>query len=148
LGDAAPPDLLIFSWLRDRLPIQYVGLTDQLLLQCGVELRDNLTVQLAESEIAALPLVAQCLGDLPTHLGEWCSGLLFSGRQICVEALISFAAWPWSELEAALLGRDGRFSADRLPHLSLKQLTASVIAIPCWRFESGICGASFDFKVA
>jgi hypothetical protein len=103
LGDADPSDLLAFYWLRERLPIQYAGLSDQLLLQCGVELRDNLTIQLAESEVAALPLVHQCLGDVPSQLGQWCSDLLASGRKIELEALFSFATCTPSELEAALL---------------------------------------------
>lgn len=103
LGDADPADLLIYSWLRERLPIQYAGLSDELLLRCGVELSDHLTIQLAESEVAALPLVRQCLGDLPRHVGQWCSDLLNSGRKIEVEALISFATCTPSELEAALL---------------------------------------------
>jgi hypothetical protein len=107
LGDADPSDLLIFSWLREHLPIQYGGLMDQLLLQCGVELSDNLSIQLVESEMAALPLVTQCLGDLSSHLGPRCSGLLSSGRKIEVEALFSFATCTPSELEAALLGRNG-----------------------------------------
>ena len=104
LGDADPSDLLIFSWLHERLPIEYGGLTDQLLVQCGVEMSDNLTIQLAEFELAALLLVTQCLGDLTSQLGPWCSGLLSSGRKIEVEALFSFATCTPSELEAALLG--------------------------------------------
>lgn len=104
LGDADPADLLVFSWLREHLPIEYVGLADQLLVQSGVELRDNLTIQLTKSEVAALPLVSQYLGNLSTQLGPWCTGLLTSGRKIEVEALISFATCTPSELESALLG--------------------------------------------
>jgi hypothetical protein len=84
--------LLVFAWLRECLPIEYGGLSDRLLLQCGVELNDNLTLELKESETAALPLVAECLGDLTSHLGPWCRGLLASGRKIEMEALFSFAA--------------------------------------------------------
>ncbi|TWU27827.1 hypothetical protein [Bythopirellula polymerisocia] len=102
-GDADPADLLTFAWLRESLPIQYCGLSDNILQQCGVELRDNLTIQLAESEVAALPLVTKCLGDLQSHLGSWCSGLLSSGRKIEVEALFSFAKCTPSELETVLL---------------------------------------------
>lgn len=104
LGDADPADLLIFAWLHERLPIEYRGLSDELLIQCGVELRDNLTIQLSESEIAALPLVSHYLGDLTSQLGPWCSALLSSGRKIEVEALISFATCAPSEFQAALLG--------------------------------------------
>lgn len=104
LGDADPADLLIFSLIREHFPIEYRGLSDQLLMQCDVELSANLTIQLAESELAALPSVTQCLGNLTSHLGPWCSSLLSSGRKIELEALFSFATCAPSELEAALLG--------------------------------------------
>lgn len=107
LGDADPADLLTFAWLRECLPIKYCGLSDSLLLQCGVELRDNLTIQLAESDVAALPLLTECFGNLQDDLGSWCSGLLSSGRKIEVEALFSFASVTPTEIEAALLRRDG-----------------------------------------
>jgi hypothetical protein len=58
LGDADPADLLTLASLRDCLPIQYVGLTDALLLKCGVELDDRLTIPLTEPESATLPFVA------------------------------------------------------------------------------------------
>lgn len=103
LGDADPADLLTFAWLRECLPIQYAGLSDALLVRCGVELRDNLTIPLTESEIAAMPLVTKCLGDLQSLLGAWCSGLLSSGRKIELEALLSFATRTPSEVETALL---------------------------------------------
>jgi hypothetical protein len=104
LGDADPADLLTYSWLREHLPIKYGGLSDYVLLQCGVELSDRLTIKLAESEVAALSLLGECLGDITTLLGPWCSGLLASGRKIEMEALFSFATCTPYELEAALLG--------------------------------------------
>jgi hypothetical protein len=103
LGDADSADLLIFAWLRERLPIDYRGLGDELLIQCGVELCDNLTIPLTESEVAALPLVMNCVGDLQSQLGPWCSALLSSGRKIEIEALMSFATCTPPELESALL---------------------------------------------
>jgi len=103
LGDADPSDLLIFALLRESLPIEYAGLNDQLLLNSGVELQGHLTIPLADSEVAALPLVSECFGDLPNHLGTWCSGLISSGRKIEVEALFSFASGTSTEIEAALL---------------------------------------------
>jgi hypothetical protein len=73
-------------------------------MKCGVELQDNLTIQLAESEVAALPLVKACLGDLHSHLGRSCADLLLSGRKVELEALFSFAKCTPPEIEAALLG--------------------------------------------
>jgi hypothetical protein len=106
LGDADPSDLLIFALLRESLPIEYGGLTDQLLVNSGVQLQNHLTIPLTESEVAALPLVSKCLGDLPSRLGPWCSCLISSGRKIEVEALFSFATGTPSEIEAALIAKN------------------------------------------
>lgn len=104
LGDADPADLLTFAWLRECVPVTYSGLSDVLLMNCGVELQDNLTIQLAESEVSALPLIKACLGDLHSHLGRWCADLLLSGRKVELEALFSFAKCTPPEIEFALLG--------------------------------------------
>lgn len=103
LGDADPADLLTFALLREHLPIEYIGLTDQLLTKAEVEPGDHLTIALSDSEAAALPLLSDCFGELSSHLGYWCSSLLSSSRKIEVEALLSFANCSPSELQAALM---------------------------------------------
>jgi len=107
LGDADPADLLTFAWLSEHLTIRYAGLSDALLLQCGVELNDELTIPMSKPEIAALQLVAECLGEMQSRLGPWCSGLLSSGRKIELEALFSFAKCTPSEFECALTSQKG-----------------------------------------
>jgi hypothetical protein len=104
-GDADPADLLVYAWLREQLPIEYAGMSDRLLTKCGVELADHLTISLHDSELAALPLITECLGDLSELLGAWCSGLLSSGRKIEMEALLSCKQCTPQEMESALLLR-------------------------------------------
>ncbi|QDU54690.1 hypothetical protein [Aeoliella mucimassa] len=103
LGDADPADLLTFAWLRESLPMEYVGLSECLLQKCGVEIQDRLSIPLVDNEIAALPLVTKCLGDLDDYIGPGCSQLLSSGYKVELEALYSFAKCTREALAAALL---------------------------------------------
>jgi hypothetical protein len=103
LGDADPADLLIYAWLSERLAIECRGLSDALLKKCGVPFENRLTIEMKPSERAAMPLVAQYLGDLPATLGPWCAGLLTAGRKIELEALFSFATCTPLEIAAAIL---------------------------------------------
>ena len=97
LGDADPADLLIYAWLRERaclqknLAIEYCGLSDTLLQKCGVPFENRLTIEMKPSELAAMPLIAEHLGDLTALLGPWCAGLLAAGHKIELEAPFSFA---------------------------------------------------------
>lgn len=104
-GDADPADLLHFAWLREHLQIEHVGMSDQLLSKCKVAVEDNYTIELRQSELAALPLVTECLGDLAELLGPLCAGLLNAGRKIEMEALLSFKQCTPQEMESALLLR-------------------------------------------
>ena len=91
VGDADPPDLLIFSWLRSRMNISFRGVNDTLLKQCGVDLSQHITIRHSPTEAAAVPLVIQYLPDFEKLLGSDCAALFKSGRKIEVEALINFA---------------------------------------------------------
>jgi hypothetical protein len=108
LGDADPADLLIFAYLRERVAIKYLGLTDELFFQCGVPLGDNLTIAMSESELAASSLMSECFVDLQTELGKWCSGLLRSGHKVELEALFSFATCSPSQMAAAFVAKPDR----------------------------------------
>lgn len=103
LGDADPADLLIYAWLRERLTIEYRGLSDALLEKCGVPFENRLTIEMKPAERAAMPLVMHHLGDLPATLGPWCGGLLAAGRKIELEALFSFAACAPAQIAAAMV---------------------------------------------
>lgn len=91
LGDADPPDLLIFVWLRERIEIQYLGISDDLLMRCDVPKENHLTIPLSKCESDAMPLVTRVFENWQSHLGIWCSTLLQSGQKIELEAIFSFA---------------------------------------------------------
>lgn len=103
LGDTDPPDLLIFAWLRERIDIRYLGISDQLLTRCAVPRSDNLLIPLSDTESAAMPLVSQLFADSQSQLGNWCSNLLASRRKIELEALFNFATCTPIEMESALV---------------------------------------------
>jgi hypothetical protein len=105
LGDADPADLLIYVWLRERLAIEYRGLSDVLFEKCGVPFENHLTIEMKPSERAAMPLIVQHLGDLPSTLGPWCAGLLATGRKIELEALFSFTTRNPAQIAAAFIGQ-------------------------------------------
>jgi hypothetical protein len=114
LGDADAADLLIYAWLREHLAIEYCGLRDTLLEKCGVPFEVHLTIPMNASELAALPLVEQCSGDLQSALGPWCGGLLSSGRKIEIEALFSFATCDPAQIAAAILAKPDSLPKDRV----------------------------------
>jgi hypothetical protein len=91
VGDADPPDLLVFSWLRSRMSLSFRGLNDTLLKECGVALGDHITIRHSPGEAAAMPLAVQCIPDWESLLGPDCTTLMKSGWKIETEALISFA---------------------------------------------------------
>lgn len=103
LGDADPADLLIYVWLRERLRIEHIGLCDSLLVNCGVPFNEHHAIPMKPSEIAAMPLVEQYLGDLLTALGPWIGGLLASGRKVEIEALFSFATCGPDRIAASIV---------------------------------------------
>lgn len=78
LGDADPCDLLIFAWLRSRLEISFRGINDSLLNKCGVTLNNNFTIRQADSESAAMDLVAEQLPDLVNLIGDKCAAIINS----------------------------------------------------------------------
>ncbi len=103
LGDADPPDLLLFAWLRQRMNISYVGTCEQLLAKCGVPLGENLTIPMSNSERAAMPLLRRHLPDAGEVVGEWCYDLLESEHKIELEALFSGATVKPEEMQSFLM---------------------------------------------
>jgi hypothetical protein len=91
LGDAKPADLLIFTWLRSRVEIEFGGASDKSLEKFGVRLDPIMSIALSETESEALPVVRKQLPDYSALLGLECSLLLANGRKLELEALASFA---------------------------------------------------------
>lgn len=90
LGDADPVDLLTFAWLRFQMPIIYLGINDSLVQSAGMTLENRFTIPLSDSEVLAMPLLAEVCPDYSELLGPQCSTLLESGRKLEVEAMVSF----------------------------------------------------------
>ncbi len=89
LGDLDPPDLLIFTWLRDHLGSQrcrYAGLSDRLWEDIHGD-PTQFKIALSAAERAAWPLVRELLPDSQRLLGSGCWALLESGFKVELESL-------------------------------------------------------------
>jgi hypothetical protein len=91
LGDADPPDLLVFAWIRAHLPISWWGVSDAFLAAFGVEPTTNRTVRLSDSELLALAEVNELCPDFRDLLGPKCASLLDDGRKLELEGAVNFA---------------------------------------------------------
>ncbi len=91
LGDLDPPDLLVFAWLRDRLPagrIAWLGLNDDWLSGLKPSVPEALAIPLSPSEVDAMRLVESLIPDMEQLVGARCSGLLARGRKLELEVLL------------------------------------------------------------
>jgi len=89
LGDADPPDLLVFAWLRSHLPITYLGINDTLVETLGIEVDDTIAIRLADSELSSMPLLAVTCPDYRGLLGPQITQLLDSGSKLEIESIAS-----------------------------------------------------------
>lgn len=90
IGDLDPPHLLAYAWLRAQVAIEWYGVSDRFLLRQGHSpQRSELHIHLADSELAALPLLRQCLPDLVQLVGPQCAALLLAGKKIELEGASS-----------------------------------------------------------
>jgi len=90
LGDADPADLLVFAWLRSRIPLSHVGVSDLLVQKLGARVEDFTTIPLADDERTAVSLMANLCPDYRAVVGPQCADLLDRGRKIEMEAVINF----------------------------------------------------------
>jgi hypothetical protein len=92
LGDMDPVDLMIFAWLRARLPsvhITYFGISDSFLSKLCCRIPESFRIQLSPAELAAVPVVEQELLELPKTVGPECFALLKQGYKIELEAVVT-----------------------------------------------------------
>ncbi len=85
IGDADPVDLLIFAWLREHLPITWIGVNDKFLEQHGTREIPSIRIPCSESETSALELLRTLCPDYRELLGPYCSSLMEIGLKIEVE---------------------------------------------------------------
>ena len=88
IGDCDPPDLMIFSWLREHLPIVWHGVNDQFLDIHGNRDLAWIQIKMSESESEASRLLPDLCPDYRQFLGPYCSSLLDAGLKIEVEGAI------------------------------------------------------------
>ena len=88
IGDCDPPDLMIFSWFREQLPIGWHGVSDQFLDTHGNGGLAWNRIKMSESESDASKLLQDLCPDYRQFLGPYCSSLLDAGFKIEVEGAI------------------------------------------------------------
>ena len=87
-GDADPPDLLVFAWLREHVSIQWAGVSDHFLKARGYNGRPDVQIRLADSERAAVGELARLCPGYRELLGESCARLLERGLKIELEGAL------------------------------------------------------------
>ena len=98
LGDADPPDILAFAWLREHVAMGWLGVDDNLLIQSPDSDLASLEIAMSESEKQTMRLLPDLFSDFRDLLGPRCSGALDRGFKIELEAaMISLGSWPKTE---------------------------------------------------
>ncbi len=94
IGDADPPDILVFAWLREHVPISWYGVNDDFLNRHGNRTFDCIHIALSDKEREAVQKLPQLCPDFRELLGHYCSTLLDSGFKIELEgAIMERSAW-------------------------------------------------------
>lgn len=88
IGDADPPDILVFSWLREHLPIVWHGVNDEFLIRHGNRGDEGIRIRMSDAERETIPNLLCFCPDFRELLGEYCSSLLDGGFKIEVEGAI------------------------------------------------------------
>jgi hypothetical protein len=85
IGDADPPDLLIFAWLREHFPIGWHGVNDDFLVRHVTRDLARIRIRMSDAEREAVEFLPQLCPDFRGLLGEYCSSLLDDGFKIELE---------------------------------------------------------------
>ena len=86
LGDADPPDILAFAWLREHAAIGWLGVNDKLLNQGPASVRGSLEIAMSEAEKRTMRMLPDLCPDFRDLLGPYCSRTLDRGFKIELEA--------------------------------------------------------------
>jgi len=87
VGDADPPDIMIFAWLRAHVAIEWRGVCDELLNHTRIEDRSPIEIPMSEAETESLGVLAQLCPDFRQLIGSECSAALDRGFKIELEGL-------------------------------------------------------------
>lgn len=88
IGDADPTDILVFSWLREHVPILWYGVNDDFLIRHDNRTFDGIHIALSDSERETVHKLPQLCPDFRALLGPYCSSLLDDGFKIELEGAI------------------------------------------------------------
>lgn len=88
-GDADPPDLLVFAWLREHLPIHWAGVSDNFLNSRSYDGYPGIHIRLSDSERAAVAELGHLGPDYRDLLGDSCASLLENGLKIELEGALA-----------------------------------------------------------
>ena len=95
VGDADPPDILAFAWLREHVAISWLGVNDKLLNQVQALDLASLEIAMSESEIQSMRMLPKYCPDFRDLLGPSCSRTLDRGFKIELEgAMINLGIRP------------------------------------------------------
>jgi hypothetical protein len=89
IGDCDPPDILVFAWLREHLPIVWHGVNDDFLEGHGTRSMDWIRIPLSVAERKTVSILPQLCPDFRELLGEYCSSVIDDGFKIELEGAIS-----------------------------------------------------------
>jgi len=86
LGDADPPDILAFAWLREHAAISWLGVNDRLLNLDPASDLAPLEIAISEAENETMRVLPDLCPDFRDLLGPYCSRTLDRGFKIELEA--------------------------------------------------------------
>ncbi|MCY2987150.1 MAG: hypothetical protein NTY19_04680 [Planctomycetota bacterium] len=86
VGDADPPDILAFAWLREHAAIGWLGVNDKMLTQSLASDLTSLEIAMSDAEKLTIRSLPDLCPDFRDLLGPYCSGTLDRGFKIELEA--------------------------------------------------------------
>jgi len=91
LGDLDPVDIMVFTWLRERLhqkSVNYLGISDTLIQRLALTLSESSAIPCGPSELRAIRTFNAEFESLSETIGVQCAALLKRGRKMELELLL------------------------------------------------------------
>ncbi|WP_145056847.1 hypothetical protein [Lignipirellula cremea] len=85
VGDADPPCILTFAWLREHVAIGWLGVNDELLNRNPTSDCGRLRIPMSDAEKLTMPVLANLCPDFRDLLGPHCCQMLDGGFKIELE---------------------------------------------------------------
>lgn len=87
VGDADPPDILVFAWLEQHAPIQWRGVSDVVLQQFGHRDLEAISIPMSAAEKDTVLLLNDLCPDFREFLGPQCAAILDRGFKVELETI-------------------------------------------------------------